>query len=61
MSKIAWSEKLVITLKRGLAGKRKDQRAVIESLGLRKRETMVEKDNNSSIRGMVNKVKVHQC
>ncbi|CAI5480875.1 unnamed protein product [Closterium sp. Yama58-4] len=54
---IRWSSRLVVTLKRGLAGKRSDQRATVVALGLRKRESTVEVPNNPSVRGMIEKVK----
>eukprot|EP00897_Mesotaenium_endlicherianum_P003048 jgi/Mesen1/2771/ME000170S01874 len=57
MSAASWPNRLVITLKRGLPGKRWDQRATVQALGLRKREHTVERANTPSIRGMVNKVK----
>eukprot|EP00475_Leptophrys_vorax_P026033 TRINITY_DN36473_c0_g1_i1.p1 TRINITY_DN36473_c0_g1~~TRINITY_DN36473_c0_g1_i1.p1 ORF type:complete len:101 (-),score=0.80 TRINITY_DN36473_c0_g1_i1:189-491(-) len=53
----AWSRRLVVTLKRGLAGKRTDQRATAAALGLRRREAVVEVPNNPSIRGMLDKIK----
>eukprot|EP00245_Coleochaete_scutata_P009719 TRINITY_DN3270_c0_g1_i1.p2 TRINITY_DN3270_c0_g1~~TRINITY_DN3270_c0_g1_i1.p2 ORF type:complete len:101 (-),score=16.43 TRINITY_DN3270_c0_g1_i1:616-918(-) len=57
MSKVEYSSKLMVTLKRGLAGKRYEHRDVVASLGLKRREQTVEKNNNSTIRGMINKVK----
>ncbi|CAI7782120.1 unnamed protein product [Closterium sp. NIES-54] len=54
---IRWSSRLVVTLKRGLAGKRSDQRATVVALGLRKRESTVELPNNPSVIGMIEKVK----
>jgi large subunit ribosomal protein L30 len=48
--------KLVITLKRGLAGKAKDQIDTCRSLGLRKTNSSVEQPDNPAIRGMINKV-----
>lgn len=48
--------KLIITLKRGLAGKRRDQIATCEALGLRKPNASVEKPDNPAIRGMIAKV-----
>ncbi len=49
--------KLQITLKRSLIGRTQDQRATVEALGLRKINQTVEKEDNASIRGMVEKVK----
>lgn len=54
---VQWSSAVVITLKRGLAGKRWDQRATAEALGLRKRESVVVKPNNPSVLGMIDKIK----
>ncbi|MFZ5816915.1 MAG: 50S ribosomal protein L30 [Bacillota bacterium] len=48
--------KLVITLKRGLAGKDKSAIAVCKALGLRKTNSTVEKPDNEAIRGMIAKV-----
>lgn len=50
------AEKLIITLKRGLAGKNKDQIATCHALGLRKTNSKVEQPDNPAIRGMVAKV-----
>lgn len=50
------ADKLIITLKRGLAGKDKRQIAVCEALGLRKTNSTVEQPDNAAIRGMVAKV-----
>ena len=47
---------LFITLRRGLAGVREDHRAVVASLGLRKREQTVRRRNDSALRGAVEKV-----
>lgn len=49
--------KLIITLKRGLAGKRHDQVATVRSLGLRKPGQSTEKPDNPSVRGMIEKVR----
>lgn len=54
---IQWTSALVVTLKRGLAGKRWDVKATAAALGLRKREAVVVKPNNSSVLGMLAKVK----
>jgi large subunit ribosomal protein L30 len=48
--------KLIITLKRGLAGKDKRQIATCEALGLRKTNSTVEQPDNAAIRGMITKV-----
>jgi len=48
--------KLIITLKRGLAGKDKRQIATCEALGLRKTNSSVEQPDNEAIRGMTTKV-----
>jgi len=50
------AEKLIITLKRGLAGKDKRQIATCEALGLRKTNSTVEQPDNPAIRGMIVKV-----
>lgn len=49
--------KLIVTLKRGLAGKRWDQKETVRSLGLRKPGQSVEKPDNPSVRGMIEKVR----
>lgn len=48
---------LKITLKRSTIGRTQDQKATVEALGLRKINQTVEKQDNASIRGMVEKVK----
>lgn len=48
---------LFVTLKRGFAGKKESQIKIIQSLGLRHREQCVEKPNNGSIRGALDRVK----
>jgi large subunit ribosomal protein L30 len=48
--------KLVITLRRGLAGVREDHAAVVSALGLRRRGSAVRLPNNASVRGAVAKV-----
>ncbi len=48
--------KLIITLKRGLAGKDRSTIATIKSLGLRKPHSTVEQPDNPAIRGMIAKV-----
>jgi len=45
--------KLIITLKRGLAGKDKNQIATCAALGLRKTNSSVEQPDNPAIRGMI--------
>ncbi|HIT85534.1 MAG TPA: 50S ribosomal protein L30 [Candidatus Ornithomonoglobus intestinigallinarum] len=48
--------KLKITLVRSTIGRKKDQIATVEALGLRKIRSVVEKDDTPQIRGMINKV-----
>jgi len=48
---------LFVTLKRGFAGKKESQVNIVKALGLRHREQCVEKPNNSSIRGALDKIK----
>lgn len=48
--------KLIITLKRGLAGKDKRQKDTCAALGLRKTNSTVEQPDNPAIRGMIAKV-----
>ncbi|THF79163.1 50S ribosomal protein L30 [Cohnella fermenti] len=48
--------KLQITLKRSLIGRPEVQRATVQSLGLRKVNSTVVKEDNVAIRGMVNAV-----
>lgn len=50
------NKRLEITLKRSLIGRTKKQRAVIESLGLRKIGQTVVHDDSPMIRGMIKKV-----
>lgn len=50
------AEKLIITLKRGLAGKDKNQIATCKALGLGKTGSTVEQPDNPAIRGMIVKV-----
>lgn len=45
-----------VTLKRGLQGCSKTQRATVRGLGLKRREQTVELENTPSIRGMIKKV-----
>ncbi|MDA2979312.1 MAG: 50S ribosomal protein L30 [Actinomycetota bacterium] len=48
---------LKITLRRSLIGERPKARATIESLGLRKINSSVERPDTDSVRGMVHSVK----
>lgn len=48
---------LKITLRRSLIGERPKARATIESLGLRKINSTVERPDNDSVRGMIHSVK----
>ncbi|HHT50255.1 MAG TPA: 50S ribosomal protein L30 [Eubacteriaceae bacterium] len=48
--------KLNITLLRSKIGKKKDQIATVEALGLKKIGQTVVKDDTPEIRGMINKV-----
>lgn len=48
--------KLIITLKRGLAGKEKSQIATAKALGLGKTNSSVEHNDTPAIRGMVAKI-----
>lgn len=48
--------KLKIKLVRSTIGNKKDQKATVEALGLRKLSQVVEHDDTPEIRGMVNKV-----
>jgi large subunit ribosomal protein L30 len=48
--------KLQITLKRSLIGRPEDQRLTVKSLGLRKTNSTVVKEDNPAIRGMIKKV-----
>jgi large subunit ribosomal protein L30 len=50
------AEKLIITLKRGLAGKDKRQIATCRALGLGKTNSSAEQPDNPAIRGMIVKV-----
>lgn len=49
--------KLKITLVKSTIGAKKDQIATVEALGLKKIRSVVEKEDNAAIRGMVNKVR----
>ena len=48
--------KLKITLVKSTIGRKKDQIATVEALGLEKIRSVVEHEDNPAIRGMVNKV-----
>ncbi|CAM2763237.1 50S ribosomal protein L30 [Hathewaya histolytica] len=48
--------KLRITLKRSLIGRKKDQIATVNALGLKKINDIVEQNDTPQIRGMINKV-----
>lgn len=48
---------LFITLRRSLANTREQQVRIVRSLGLRKREQTVEKNNNAAVRGAIDKVR----
>ena len=49
--------KIAITLKKSTIGFPRNQRRIIESLGLRKLHHTVEQEDTDSIKGMVHKVK----
>jgi large subunit ribosomal protein L30 len=48
--------KLEVTLKRSLIGRPQDQRATVNTLGLRKINQSVVHQDNQAIRGMIQKV-----
>ncbi|MFV0246492.1 MAG: 50S ribosomal protein L30 [Mycoplasmatales bacterium] len=48
---------LKITLTRGLAGKRKDQKEVAKSLGLTKKDMSRVHPDNEATKGKINKIK----
>lgn len=48
--------KVKITLEKSLIGRKKDQIATVNALGLRKINQSVEKEETPQIRGMINKV-----
>lgn len=50
------AKQLQITLKRSLIGRPEDQRATVNTLGLRKLHQTVVQQDNPAIRGMVSKV-----
>ena len=47
---------LKVTLTRSTIGRQKNQRKVVEALGLKKMHQTVEHKDNAAIRGMINKV-----
>ncbi|HQD41098.1 MAG TPA: 50S ribosomal protein L30 [Bacillota bacterium] len=49
--------KLIIKLVRSVIGSKKDQKATVEALGLKKISQVVEKNDTPEIRGMINKVR----
>jgi large subunit ribosomal protein L30 len=51
------ADMLKITLRRSLIGEKPKTRATIESLGLRKINSTVERPDSPSVRGMVHSVK----
>ncbi len=48
--------KIQIKLVRSVIGTTPNQRKNVEALGLKKRESLVVKEDNAQIRGMINKV-----
>lgn len=48
--------KLKIKLVRSLIGRKKDQIDTVKALGLKKINSVVEKDDTPQIRGMINKI-----
>ncbi|WP_085520750.1 50S ribosomal protein L30 [Tuberibacillus sp. Marseille-P3662] len=50
------AKKLEITLTRSLIGRPHDQRVTVNTLGLKKTNQTVVQEENSAIRGMINKV-----
>jgi len=50
------AKKLEITLTRSTIGRPEDQKVTVKTLGLRKLNQTVVKEDNPAIRGMVNKV-----
>ncbi len=49
--------KLRIKLVRSVIGSKKDQKATVEALGLKKISQVVEKNDTPEIKGMINKVR----
>ncbi|MFB5663005.1 50S ribosomal protein L30 [Alteribacillus sp. HJP-4] len=50
------AKQVEITLSRSLIGRPQDQRVTVNTLGLRKVNHTVVKEDNAAIRGMINKV-----
>ncbi|WP_080849034.1 50S ribosomal protein L30 [Cytobacillus gottheilii] len=50
------ANKLEVTLTRSVIGRPQDQRETVKALGLRKMHQTVEHQDNTAIRGMINKV-----
>ncbi|ART74688.1 50S ribosomal protein L30 [Sutcliffiella horikoshii] len=50
------ANKLEITLTRSVIGRPQDQRATVQTLGLKKMHQTVVHEDNAAIRGMINKV-----
>jgi large subunit ribosomal protein L30 len=48
--------KLKITLKKSRIGRSKNQRKILDGLGLRRRHQVVEREDTPAIRGMVGKI-----
>ena len=48
--------KLKVTLVKSLIGRKKDQKATVEALGLGKVNSTVEHNDTPQIRGMINKI-----
>lgn len=48
--------KLNITLKRSLIGSTQNQRRTVETLGLKRINSSVEREDNEAVRGMINTV-----
>ncbi|BEU88138.1 50S ribosomal protein L30 [Selenomonas sp. TAMA-11512] len=49
--------KLKITLKKSLIGRPEDQRATVRTLGLRKINSVVEREDSPTLRGQLHKVR----
>ncbi|MCM3620443.1 50S ribosomal protein L30 [Sutcliffiella horikoshii] len=50
------ANKLAITLTRSVIGRPQDQRVTVQTLGLKKMHQTVVHEDNTAIRGMINKV-----
>ncbi|MGL4523455.1 MAG: 50S ribosomal protein L30 [Bacilli bacterium] len=50
------AKQLEITLTRSVIGRKQDQRATVEALGLKKVNQTVVKEENAAMLGMINKV-----